>query len=271
MDSTGLSEVIGSWKIIAISRPRICRIASSESARRSRPLKRTRPPTMRPAGGATRRMMLSALTLLPQPDSPTRATVSPSPTSHETLSAARTTPPRVTNSVVRFSTSRRTPTVRGSVAQRRRGSVVAARGREVRGRAGLERRVLAADRLGHARPPVLRGPPDAFAPDAPAQVGIGDQRRDAVGERLDVALGDEEAGHAVANRRHEAAHAGGDDGAPACHRLEGDHSERLVVRRQHGDVGGDVVRRDRKSTRLNSSHGYISYAVFCLKKKNKHT
>src|SRR2546422_2880244 len=30
-------------------------------------------------------------------------------------------------------------------------------------------------------------------------------------------------------------------------------------------------RRDRKSTRLNSSHGYISYAVFCLKKKKKNT
>src|SRR2546429_5922263 len=29
-----------------------------------------------------------------------------------------------------------------------------------------------------------------------------------------------------------------------------------------------VVQGDRKSTRLNSSHGYISYAVFCLKKKN---
>src|SRR2546422_4255121 len=28
---------------------------------------------------------------------------------------------------------------------------------------------------------------------------------------------------------------------------------------------------DRKSTRLNSSHGYISYAVFCLKKKNSMT
>src|SRR2546429_2472102 len=28
-----------------------------------------------------------------------------------------------------------------------------------------------------------------------------------------------------------------------------------------------VVAGDRKSTRLNSSHGYISYAVFCLKKK----
>src|SRR2546429_5692176 len=29
--------------------------------------------------------------------------------------------------------------------------------------------------------------------------------------------------------------------------------------------------RDRKSTRLNSSHGYISYAVFCLKKKKSTT
>src|SRR6267143_3848224 len=32
-----------------------------------------------------------------------------------------------------------------------------------------------------------------------------------------------------------------------------------------------VPRRDRKSTRLNSSHSSISYAVFCLKKKNKTT
>src|ERR1041385_9293205 len=30
---------------------------------------------------------------------------------------------------------------------------------------------------------------------------------------------------------------------------------------------GGCLRPDRKSTRLNSSHGYISYAVFCLKKK----
>src|SRR2546422_8413479 len=34
-------------------------------------------------------------------------------------------------------------------------------------------------------------------------------------------------------------------------------------------VGGAPAGRDRKSTRLNSSHGYISYAVFCLKKKKK--
>src|SRR2546422_6931018 len=33
----------------------------------------------------------------------------------------------------------------------------------------------------------------------------------------------------------------------------------------------DIIQKssDRKSTRLNSSHGYISYAVFCLKKKKK--
>src|SRR3712207_7147622 len=37
--------------------------------------------------------------------------------------------------------------------------------------------------------------------------------------------------------------------------------------RPEGDDGG--VRRDRKSTRLNSSHANISYAVFCLKKKKK--
>src|SRR2546422_4176047 len=40
------------------------------------------------------------------------------------------------------------------------------------------------------------------------------------------------------------------------------------------DRGGRVRHRrrragDRKSTRLNSSHGYISYAVFCLKKKKR--
>src|SRR2546422_8243508 len=34
-------------------------------------------------------------------------------------------------------------------------------------------------------------------------------------------------------------------------------------------LGCFVVATDRKSTRLNSSHGYISYAVFCLKKKKK--
>src|SRR3989449_7903552 len=34
-----------------------------------------------------------------------------------------------------------------------------------------------------------------------------------------------------------------------------------------GEQGRRLPATDRKSTRLNSSHGYISYAVFCLKKK----
>src|SRR3989449_5920429 len=37
----------------------------------------------------------------------------------------------------------------------------------------------------------------------------------------------------------------------------------------HIAKGASLKDRDRKSTRLNSSHGYISYAVFCLKKKKK--
>src|SRR5205809_6911698 len=36
-----------------------------------------------------------------------------------------------------------------------------------------------------------------------------------------------------------------------------------------GNASETSRREDRKSTRLNSSHGYISYAVFCLKKKTK--
>src|SRR2546428_2770824 len=35
-------------------------------------------------------------------------------------------------------------------------------------------------------------------------------------------------------------------------------------------VAEDIMGQDRKSTRLNSSHDQISYAVFCLKKKNQH-
>src|SRR2546429_6054472 len=50
---------------------------------------------------------------------------------------------------------------------------------------------------------------------------------------------------------------------------------RMVVRRggdrsAHGRNHQGARDVDRKSTRLNSSHGYISYAVFCLQKKNRH-
>src|SRR3712207_7504822 len=47
-----------------------------------------------------------------------------------------------------------------------------------------------------------------------------------------------------------------------------------VQRRNHmaaADLAPKIGREDRKSTRLNSSHANISYAVFCLKKKKNHT
>src|SRR2546429_712032 len=43
---------------------------------------------------------------------------------------------------------------------------------------------------------------------------------------------------------------------------------REYVARRRIELGDEPV-ADRKSTRLNSSHGYISYAVFCLKKKTQ--
>src|SRR3712207_9023735 len=50
------------------------------------------------------------------------------------------------------------------------------------------------------------------------------------------------------------------------------HTEQQTERHQRGQVGDEEMadhrhREDRKSTRLNSSHANISYAVFCLKKK----
>src|SRR5256884_512618 len=51
-----------------------------------------------------------------------------------------------------------------------------------------------------------------------------------------------------------------------------DSTEGLAKAKTHSfddSRGRPTPKRDRKSTRLNSSHGYISYAVFCLKKKKK--
>src|SRR3712207_7051031 len=45
------------------------------------------------------------------------------------------------------------------------------------------------------------------------------------------------------------------------------HLPRLMAARQRRAVPEHDVHADRKSTRLNSSHANISYAVFCLKKK----
>ena len=70
-------------------------MAAASRPRRSTPASRTEPPTMRPGGSATRRMSESAVTLLPQPDSPTMASISPRFSEKETPSTAFTSPPRV--------------------------------------------------------------------------------------------------------------------------------------------------------------------------------
>src|SRR3712207_8209121 len=59
---------------------------------------------------------------------------------------------------------------------------------------------------------------------------------------------------------------GGDPERDALHEQPGAGADLEVVDGEHG--GTEPLSRDRKSTRLNSSHANISYAVFCLKKKN---
>src|SRR5947209_13870403 len=51
--------------------------------------------------------------------------------------------------------------------------------------------------------------------------------------------------------------------------VEADDYIACLARRASDASMMTVIARDRKSTRLNSSHANISYAVFCLKKKNK--
>src|SRR2546422_6216507 len=68
-------------------------------------------------------------------------------------------------------------------------------------------------------------------------------------------------------------------GAPSVQAHDRDHDlvigrtdeteERRTRGRQPEPSRRGGFQEDRKSTRLNSSHGYISYAVFCLKKKKK--
>src|SRR2546421_9327144 len=76
---------------------------------------------------------------------------------------------------------------------------------------------------------------------------------------------------------HEAERCNRDQDAPlprACIR-DGQHDQqehggREIENHRRAEILGDEQREeDRKSTRLNSSHDQISYAVFCLKKKKK--
>ena len=86
--NAGLRAVIGSWKIIASRSPRRSESAAASSSRRLRPSNVMRPVTS-PGGQATRPITESAVTLLPQPDSPTMQSVSPGESENEMPSTAR--------------------------------------------------------------------------------------------------------------------------------------------------------------------------------------
>src|SRR3712207_8212289 len=62
------------------------------------------------------------------------------------------------------------------------------------------------------------------------------------------------------------------DGEPCCVHVGPDGAGHFVKMVHNGIEYADmqlIAEADRKSTRLNSSHANISYAVFCLKKQNK--
>src|SRR2546427_6024088 len=74
------------------------------------------------------------------------------------------------------------------------------------------------------------------------------------------------------NRRAALRARGGPDAgrrARFCHRQDARSPDRVAP--AENGTQARAARADRKSTRLNSSHSQISYAVFCLKKKKKKT
>src|SRR5690606_40659749 len=96
-------------------------------------------------------------------------------------------------------------------------------------------------------------------------------------------LGQQLGGAARGEDRRVDGDVGGEHGRPAgelpdVHVVHVDHpvvagevvadvGDRHAPRRGFGEYGEHLPQQDRKSTRLNSSHVKISYAVFCLKKK----
>src|SRR5262249_50382009 len=88
-----------------MSLPRTSRIASSSSPSKSTPASFTEPPAIRPGGSGTSRISDNAVMLLPQPDSPTIASVSCGVSEKLTPSTALTTPWRRSKNVCSPSTS----------------------------------------------------------------------------------------------------------------------------------------------------------------------
>ena len=102
---TGSSALIGSWKIIAISRPRTARISRADKVARSRPSNRIWPDSLADRGG-NRRSSDRPVTVLPQPLSPTMPTRSPGVTEKLILRVTGSSPSEVLKATDRARTSR---------------------------------------------------------------------------------------------------------------------------------------------------------------------
>src|SRR5207302_6050126 len=100
---------------------------------------------------------------------------------------------------------------------------------------------------------------DGFRLNRHAAADFARMRREAAGDGVTLAPAQEEPSYFYRSPEQSAAHARalGNPNAVASFSA---HSLGLAI---------DLQMRDRKSTRLNSSHVKISYAVFCLKKKKK--
>src|SRR5436190_1215585 len=137
---SGLSAVIGSWKIMAISPPRMARICGSAKPRRSLPSKTIRPEVVAPS---TRPSTDSAVIDLPDPDSPTSANFSPAAIVSETSSTTTVAPKRTLRCSIARSVLaaviRSTPRTGAVTAARDRSGARLGRGLEQR----LARRTLA--------------------------------------------------------------------------------------------------------------------------------
>src|SRR5690348_16316808 len=120
-----------------------------------------------------------------------------------------------------------------------------------------------------------RLPPDQPRGDAAVERDAAVEEREGEGSRYVIQL------NRAAPHQHEVADAPRVHGRPVGkvdlpHRAIVEHHRRAVVQDldhaesvAHARAADDDLLRDRKSTRLNSSHPSISYAVFCLKKKKK--
>src|SRR3954469_15726292 len=103
--NTGFSADRASWKIIAMPSPRTSIRRFARAAIRSSPWNRTWPPRTTAGGVSRMPMMVWAVTLLPEPDSPSTASVSPASTWYETPLRTFAVPSVVRNSTRRSSTS----------------------------------------------------------------------------------------------------------------------------------------------------------------------